>query len=168
MARCRADAGLRVTNVRVRRPGMVERTVYAGGEPVGAEAVAADMDPSKRFYGDVLGWTFVDSESEFGGYVLCLKNDKTVAALTPPMSEVAGPPVWNTYLKTSDANATAQRIDQAGGKLLMGPIELSNLGRKLVGVDLAGGAFGAWEPGNMIGAELYAEPGAITWAEVNT
>jgi uncharacterized protein len=147
---------------------MVERTVYAEGEPCWAEAVAADMDAAKRFYGDVLGWTFVDSESEFGGYVLCLKNDKTVAALTPPMSEVAGPPVWNTYLKTSDANATAQRIDQAGGKLLMGPIELSNLGRKLLGVDPAGAAFGAWEPGNMIGAELYAEPGAITWAEVNT
>src|SRR4029450_6573056 len=153
MARCRADAGLRVTNVRVRRPGMVERTVYAEGEPCWAEAVAADMDAAKRFYGDVLGWTFVDSESEFGGYVLCLKNDKTVAALTPPMSEVAGPPVWNTYLKTSDANATAQRIDQAGGKLLRGPVELSNLGRKLLGVDPAGAAVGAQGAGQQRGAE---------------
>ena len=147
---------------------MVERSVYAEGEPCWAEAVAPDIDAAKRFYGNVLGWTFIDTEPGFGSYVMCLKNDKTVAALTPPMSAVGGPPVWNTYLKTSDANTTAQRAEPAGGKLLMGTVELPNLGRKLLGLDPGGAAFGAWEPGNMTGAQLYAEPGAITWAEVNT
>jgi uncharacterized protein len=147
---------------------MVERSGYAEGEPCWADAVAPDMDAAKRFYGDLFGWTFVDTGPEFGNYVMCHKNHKTVAALTPPTSEDGGPPVWNTYLKTSDADATAQRIELAGGRLLMGPMEISNSGRMLLAFDPGGAAFGAWEPGDMTGAQLYGEPGAITWAEVNT
>jgi predicted enzyme related to lactoylglutathione lyase len=126
------------------------------------------MDAAKHFYGDVFGWTFVDTSPEFGNYVMCLKNDKTVAALAPPMSEDGGPPAWTTYLKTSDATTTAQRIEPAGGKLLTGPMEIPDSGRMLTALDAGGAAFGAWEPGTMTGAQLYGEPGAITWAEVNT
>jgi predicted enzyme related to lactoylglutathione lyase len=147
---------------------MVERSGYVEGEPCWADAIAPDMDAAKRFYSYLFGWTFVDTGPEFGNYVMCLKNHKTVAALTPPMSEAGGPPVWNTYLKASDASTTAQRIEQVGGKLLMGPMEIPDSGRILFGVDPDGAAFGAWEPGNMTGAQLYGEPGAITWAEVNT
>jgi predicted enzyme related to lactoylglutathione lyase len=147
---------------------MVERSGYVEGEPCWAAAVAPDMDAAKRFYGDVLGWTFVETGPEFGNYVMCLKNNKTVAALTLPMSEESGHPAWTTYLKTSDAATTAQRVEPAGGTLLTGPIEIPNSGRMLLAVDPGGAAFGAWEPGTMTGAQLYGEPGAIAWADVNT
>src|SRR5207248_852101 len=93
---------------------------------------------------------------------------KTVAALTPPMSEDSGPPAWNTYLKAADADAVAQRIEQGGGKLLMGPMEIPDNGRMIFAFDPGGAAIGVWEPGKMTGSQLYSEPGAITWAEVNT
>ncbi len=147
---------------------MVARSRYAEGEPCWADAIAPDVGAAKRFYGDLFGWTFVDTGPEFGNYVMYLKNDKTVAALTPPTSDVGAAPVWNTYLKTADANDTAQRVEQAGGTLLMGPTEIPDSGRMLVGSDPGGAVFGAWEPGQMTGAQLYGEPGAITWAEINT
>ncbi len=146
---------------------MVVRSRYFDGEPCWADAVAPDMDTAKRFYGEVLGWTFVVTRRELGDYVLCLENDQPVAALAPPMSD-AGPPVWTTYLKTSDALTTAERIEPAGGRLLTAATETPNGGRTLLASDPGGAAFGLWEPHGAIGAQLYGEPGAITWAEVNT
>jgi predicted enzyme related to lactoylglutathione lyase len=114
----------------------------------------------------VFGWTFVSREAS--AYVLCLRNGRPVAGLTSPTSGAGGPPVWTTYLKTSDAVTTAERIEPAGGRLLTGVTETPNGGRTLLASDPGGAAFGVWEPRDAIGAQLYGEPGAITWAEVNT
>jgi uncharacterized protein len=145
---------------------MVVRSRYFEGEPCWAEAVSPDMDTARRFYAEVFGWTFIQGES--GESILCLKNDQPVAALTPPMSEAGGPPVWNTYLKTSDAVSTAERIEPAGGRLLTAPTETLGGSRILRASDPGGATFGLWEPRGAISAQLYGEPGAITWAEVNT
>jgi uncharacterized protein len=147
---------------------MVVRSRYLEGEPCWADAVAPDMDGAKRFYGEVFGWTFAVTRRGSGDYVLCLKDDRPVAALTPPLFGAGGPPVWNTYLNTSDAVTTADRIERAGGSLLIAAEATSNGGRMLLASDPGGAAFGAWESRGAIGAELYGEPGAITWAEVNT
>jgi uncharacterized protein len=146
---------------------MVVRSGYVDGEPCWAEAVAPDLEAAKRFYGVVLGWTFADTEQALGDHTICLKNDEPVAALTP-RSAAGGPPAWNTYLKTSDARATADRVGSAGGRLVTGPVEFPGGSRILLAVDPGGAAFGAWQPGRMTGARLYGEPGAITWADVNT
>jgi uncharacterized protein len=92
---------------------MVERGRYAEGEPCWAEVTAADIGAAKRFYGAVFGWTFVDTGDRYGSYVLCLKNGEAVAALTSPITDDGAPPVWNTYLKTADADTTAQRVPQS-------------------------------------------------------
>jgi predicted enzyme related to lactoylglutathione lyase len=147
---------------------MVVRSGYVDGEPCWADAVAPDMEAAKRFYGVVLGWTFADPEFALGDYTICLKNDQPVAALTPPRSTDGRPPAWNTYLKTSDARTTAERIEAAGGSLLSAPVEFPGGSRILFALDPGGAAFGAWEPGSMTGSQLYGEPGAIVWAEVNT
>jgi predicted enzyme related to lactoylglutathione lyase len=126
------------------------------------------MGAAKRFYGEVFGWSFVVPERDSGDYVLCLENDQPVAALTAPMSPAGGAPVWSTYLKTTDAAVTAARIEREGGRLLTAAAETPNGGRVLLASDPGGAAFGLWEPRGAAGAQLYGEPGAITWAEVNT
>jgi predicted enzyme related to lactoylglutathione lyase len=123
---------------------------------------------AERFYGEVLGWTFAATQRGSGDYVLCLKNGQPVAALTPLMSDAGGPPVWTIYLKTSDADAATEHIEPAGGTLGTAAKEALNGSRMLLATDPGGAAFGLWEPRGAIGAHLYGEPGAITWAEVNT
>jgi predicted enzyme related to lactoylglutathione lyase len=144
---------------------MVVRSRYFEGEPCWAAAGAPDLDAAQRFYGEVFGWTFVGSQT--GDDVLCLKNDQPVAALTASMSDLGGPPVWNTYLKTSDA-AAAQGIEAAGGRLLTATKEGLNGSRMLLASDPGGAVFGLWEPRGAIGSRLYGEPGSMTWAEVST
>jgi uncharacterized protein len=147
---------------------MVVRSRYYDGEPCWADVIAPDVAAAKLFYGALFGWTFADTQRESGGYVLCLKEDQPVAALTPPTSDAGEPPVWNTYLSVSDVATTVERIEPAGGRLLTTAPETLEGSRMLLASDPGGAVFGLWEPRGTIGARVYGEPGAITWAEVNT
>jgi len=126
------------------------------------------MEAARRFYGAVFGWTFVVTRRELKDYVLCLKNDRPVAALTSVSPRSGEPTVWNTYLNTADADSAAERIQGAGGGLLTATTTTPDGSRMLLASDPGGAAFGVWQPRGMVGSSLYGEPGAITWAEVNT
>jgi predicted enzyme related to lactoylglutathione lyase len=148
---------------------MVERTGYADGEPCWADAITSDTEEAKRFYGEVFGWTFIDTAPDAGNYVMCLKDGQTVAGLTPPSPGTEeAPPMWNVYFSASDLDATTVRFAQAGGKIIMGPLDVPGSGRMLYGFDPNDAAFGIWQPGEHTGADLYGEPGAITWVELTT
>jgi predicted enzyme related to lactoylglutathione lyase len=147
---------------------MVVRGRYFEGEPCWADVTAPDMEAARRFYGVVFGWTFVVTRREREDYALCLKNDRPVAALTSVAPHSGEPPVWNTYLNTADADSAAERIQRAGGGLLTATTETPDGSRMLLASDPGGAAFGVREPRSTVGSSLYGEPGAITWAEVNT
>jgi predicted enzyme related to lactoylglutathione lyase len=148
---------------------MVERSGYTDGEPCWADVTAPDVDAAKSFYGALLGWTFGETGPDFGNYVMCFKDGKSVAGISPPMPGTENsPPVWSLYLWTSDADATAKRIEQSGGKLLMGPDEVPGFGRFGFALDPTGAAFGVWQPIQHRGSQLFGEPGALGWAEVLT
>src|SRR5688572_13533355 len=147
---------------------MTARTSYPEGAPCWADLTTPDLQAAMRFYGPLLGWTFDEPVADMGYYTLARKAGKQVAAMAPPMPGQESPPAWSVYMWTNNADETARRITDAGGKLLMGPMEIPGNGRMLFAFDSTGAAFGAWEPGNHRGAELHAEPGAMCWSEVNT
>ena len=148
---------------------MPERSSYPDGAPCWADLTAPDLESSRRFYGAVMGWDFQDTGADYGHYTMCLWQGQQVAALMPPPPGAESlPPVWNVYLATADADAAVKAIDQAGGKVVMGPHEVPGAGRMVFAFDPAGAAFGLWQPGGHAGAKLYGEPGAMCWNELNT
>ncbi|GAA2578996.1 VOC family protein [Dactylosporangium fulvum] len=148
---------------------MVVRSGYIDGEPCWADVVAPDLPAAQHFYAALFGWTYVDTGADFGNYVMCCKDDRIVAGMSPPMpgSEQL-PAAWSLYLMSHDLADTARRIDEHGGKLLVAPMEIPHNGRMLFATDPSGAAFGAWEPGRHTGSQLFDENGALCWAEVNT
>jgi predicted enzyme related to lactoylglutathione lyase len=72
-----------------------------------------------------------------------------------------------TYL-AGGANAVVDRVPEAGGKVLMPPLDVEGSGRMAIIADPGGAAVGVWESGNHIGAELVNEPVSMIWNEVNT
>lgn len=152
---------------------MVERNGFRSGEPCWADVLAPDVDAARRFYGAVFGWTYLDTGPVSGNYVMCRYDGRLVAGISPMPPDDAGdgdpvPAGWSVYLAADDVDAIAGAIDRCGGRTLMGPMEIPGSGRMVFGLDPGGAAFGAWEAGGHAGAELYAEPGALCWAEVNT
>ncbi|MCQ4201752.1 VOC family protein [Streptomyces sp. NPDC058783] len=138
------------------------------GAPCWADAMFTDVEGAKRFYGDVLGWTFGESSTEFGDYTQCYADGKAVAAVVPPPPGHEDRSQWCLYFASPDAAATAGRIREAGGELLLDPMRVGDFGTMCLARDPGGVVFGVWQGEKHEGFEATAVPGAYCWAEVFT
>jgi predicted enzyme related to lactoylglutathione lyase len=86
--------------------------------------------------------------------------------MSPEMGEM--PPVWGTYVATDDADATVQRVTDAGGTVMIPPMDVMDVGRMAVFADPTGAVLGLWQAKTHKGAELVNEPYGFAWNELNT
>ncbi|EGX56252.1 hydroxylase [Streptomyces zinciresistens K42] len=143
--------------------------VTAAGTPIWADAMFSDLEGAKTFYADVLGWTFAEPSSEFGNYTQAYAGGKAAAAVVPPMPGQEGHSQWCLYLASSDIAATAARIREHGGEVLMEPMQVGEFGSMCLARDPGGAVFGVWQPGTHEGFEAPVDqPGAYCWAELYT
>ncbi|WP_432042299.1 VOC family protein [Streptomyces cadmiisoli] len=139
------------------------------GMPCWADAMFTDVEGAKTFYADVLGWTFGEASSEFGNYTQAYADGKAVAAVVPPMPGGEEQSQWCLYFASPDAAATAAKVRDNGGEVLMGPMQVGDFGTMCLARDPGGVAFGVWQSGTHEGFEAPMEqPGAYCWAEVFT
>jgi predicted enzyme related to lactoylglutathione lyase len=96
-----------------------------------------------------------------------LLNGKMVAGLGPLMSPDQ-PPAWSTYIATDDADDTARRVREAGGQVIVEPMDVLDAGRMAVFVDPTGAFISVWQPGQHQGADLVNEPNTFCWNELDT
>jgi predicted enzyme related to lactoylglutathione lyase len=145
--------------------------VQPEGSPCWADAMFRDLEGAKSFYGALLGWTFAESSTEYGNYTEAYANGKAVAAVVPPMPGQDGEEglsQWCLYFAAEDAAATAARVRDHGGQVLMEPMRVGDFGTMCLARDPGGVVFGLWQAGTHEGFQAMAEPGAYVWAEVFT
>ncbi|MEV5439270.1 VOC family protein [Streptomyces sp. NPDC052682] len=142
------------------------------GAPCWADAMFTDVEGAKRFYGEILGWTFGEASAEYGNYTQAYRDGKAAAAVVPPMPGQEGQevrPEWCLYLAAEDAAATAERIREHGGEVVMEPMRVADFGTMCLARDPSGVTFGVWQAGTHEGfATEMGEPGGFCWAEVFT
>jgi len=126
-----------------------------------------DVQAAARFYSELFGWQSQDLGEEAGHYTMFSSNGKVVAATTPPMSP-GNPPAWSTYISTANVDETAQKVDAAGGKTLVAPMQVMDQGSMGVFQDPTGAVFAAWQPAAMKGAQLVNQPVSLSWNELAT
>ncbi|WP_128430069.1 VOC family protein [Streptomyces cyaneus] len=138
------------------------------GGPCWTELGTDDLAAAKRFYEGLFGWRAeTDPRQEAGGYTIAHLGDAAVAALTPLYQE--GQPVaWNVSFAVPDADAAAARVTEAGGSVLVGPMDVFDVGRFAVAVDPTGAAFQLWQARAFPGAGLLSAPGSLGWVELLT
>jgi predicted enzyme related to lactoylglutathione lyase len=147
---------------------LMTKPAFPEGAPCWVDAAFTDVEGAKAFYGDVLGWTFGESSSEYGNYTQAYADGKAVAAVVPPMPGEDGQSAWCLYFASSDAAATAEKVRAAGGTVLMEPMAVGSFGSMMLGQEPGGSVFGVWQPGDHQGFEKTGEPGSYVWAEVFT
>lgn len=142
---------------------------YAPGTPSWVELSSPDTDASASFYGAVMGWEATEPGpvEETGGYRMFQKDGKNVGGLMGHMQE-GQPTAWATYISVADADETASKVKDAGGSVLVEPMDVMDIGRMAFFADPTGAAFGVWQPKSFSGAELVNEPGSLCWNEVLT
>ncbi|MEN9510088.1 MAG: hypothetical protein RLZZ621_2651 [Gemmatimonadota bacterium] len=138
-------------------------------QPTWFDLSTSDFEAAKRFYGELFDWTFQDGGEALGHYTMAFRNGRPAAALAPKMpGQEALPTVWTVYFGVADAAATVQSIKDAGGSMMVDPMDIMGLGQMAVAVDPEGAVFGLWQAGTFAGAGIEGEPGGMCWAEVNT
>lgn len=146
---------------------MAERDGHSPGTPSWVD-IGAEVAATKAFYGGLFGWSGQDAgpPEQTGGYGFFTKGGKLVAGYGP--QQTPGPPFWSVYVATADVGETARRVEQAGGKVVTGPMDVMGAGRMAVFQDPQGAFFSGWQAGDHKGAQLVGEAGALCWVELNT
>ncbi len=109
------------------------------------ELLTNDVDRAGKFYVQTIGWTTqaVDM-GPMGTYTLFKrtgdKNDKGgMMPIGPNMKGV--PPHWLAYFAVADCDASAKKVSELRGKVLMPPTDIPNVGRFAVVQDPQGATF---------------------------
>jgi predicted enzyme related to lactoylglutathione lyase len=142
----------------------IRDTPWPNGTPCWVDYGAADLDATKTFYSSLLGWEYLGVEPEYGGYLTAVLKGEQAAGLGP-QQDPNDPPRWTTYFATDDAAATAVRITEAGGTVLVEPMEVGPRGTMVIALDPQGNPFGLWQSGMNTGVRIHNEPGALAWNE---
>lgn len=135
-----------------------------------ADLATSDQEGSRRFYCELMGWTFEDMPMGEGqSYTMLYKDGQTVAALYAQMPDQKGmPPTWSNYVAVESADATARKAASLGGRIVLPPDDVFDSGRMAFIEDPTGAVLGLWQPRAHIGAGRYGEDGALVWAELLT
>ncbi|MEW2113927.1 VOC family protein [Streptomyces sp. NPDC005474] len=143
-------------------------TDFAPGSPCMLDLGAPDVPGTASFYSAVLGWDYEpmgESEGMEGG--MFRKDGKLVAGLGK-LTEEGARSAWMLYFTVTDADATTQAVERAGGTVRVAPMDLEEWGRMAQYSDPLGGQFAVWQPGTSKGVELVDQPGSLSWTELYT
>ena len=114
------------------------------------ELLSADPEGSKAFYDSVVGWNIGEAAPEFQGYRMIGRSDGKYAGgvlpLTDEMRAHGARPTWLGYIHVTDVDESVKEIEQAGGKTLMAPFDIPNVGRIALVADLQGAPFYVMKP----------------------
>ncbi|MEU9206456.1 VOC family protein [Streptomyces sp. NPDC048415] len=138
------------------------------GGPCWTELATSDLEAAKRFYADLFGWRpETDPRQEAGGYTIAHLGDAAVAAISP-LYQDSQPVAWNVSFAVADADAAVRAVQDAGGTVVLGPMDVFDVGRFAVAFDPDGAAFQLWQARAFPGAGLFNAPGALGWVELLT
>ncbi|MBN1858420.1 VOC family protein [Candidatus Bipolaricaulota bacterium] len=95
------------------------------------ELMTHDIDAAKAFYRAVLRWELEDVDMPSGPYTTIKAGGEQVGGMLRMPGDVpAGtPPHWAAYVTVQDVDATAARIRQNGGTVLVAPTDIPSVGR---------------------------------------
>jgi uncharacterized protein len=146
----------------------VRDEAWPNGTPCWVDVLVTDSGAARAFYSGLFGWDIQDGPPEAGGYLMCMLNGRTAAAISPKQEDNPFPNAWSTYLASDDVDATVARATEAGGQFMMEPMDVMSAGRIAFAMDPAGAPYGIWQAGDHLGVGVYNEPGALVWNELMT
>jgi predicted enzyme related to lactoylglutathione lyase len=150
---------------------MSEQDRYIPGVPCWVDASHPDPEAATAFYGGLFGWEFEDVMPADAPvrYFMARLPGGDVAAISGQMPDApAQPAVWNTYVWVDDADATAAKVREAGGTVVVEPMDVFESGRMAVFTDPEGAAISVWQPKNHRGAAVVNEHGSVNFNILNS
>lgn len=94
------------------------------------ELMTSDVSGAKAFYGELFGWTLHDEQTPNMVYTMAKVGDTDVAGMMVIPPEAEGmPPTWGAYVTVDDVDQQIKRAESLGGKVVMPPRDIPDVGR---------------------------------------
>ncbi len=147
---------------------MPTRDAAPVGSPCWADLWTSDVEGSRRFYSELLGWQAQEPSPEFGGYFMFTRDGVPVAGAMGDMGDMRANNTWKIYLATDDVTKTIEAAEAEGAEIQGPPMPVADLGIQALFVDPTGAALGTWQAGTFPGFTVLNEHGAPSWFELHT
>ena len=149
---------------------MLERDGYQPGVPCWIDTSQPDPEAAIAFYGGLFGWDFTDATppGSPGSYAIARLRGGDVAAVGSQPEGGATSPAWNTYIWVDSADEAAVAVAQAGGRVVVEPVDVMDAGRMAVFTDPEGATFSVWQAKQHKGAQIVNEAGSLNFNNLNT
>ncbi|MFT6103147.1 MAG: putative enzyme related to lactoylglutathione lyase [Granulosicoccus sp.] len=93
------------------------------------ELMSTDVEGAKPFYSEMFNWEIVQADSEMP-YFMAKVNGQEISGLMQTPPEASGmPSMWGGYVTVDNADASAKQVELLGGKVIMAPRDIPNVGR---------------------------------------
>ncbi|MGS0685177.1 VOC family protein [Nakamurella sp. GG22] len=155
---------------------MAEPRSYPPGVTSWVDVEHRDVEGAMAFYGGLFGWTFEEATPpgvQFR-YVIARQGGLDATGIGGPADPSDGSavaasitPAWNTYVAVLDAEATAARIEAAGGRMLEKPTDAGEGGRSARCADPSGVPFRLWQARRRLGAQTVNAPGTWNFSDLH-
>ena len=143
---------------------MPSRDLAPIGSPCWTDLWTSDVEGSRRFYSDLLGWQAQEPSPEFG--VTSCSPATAFPSPVPWARWATRPPTTpgRSISPPMTSRRPSKRLRSAGAQILS--MEVADLGIQAVLVDPSGADLGAWQPGTFPGFTVLNENGAPSWFEL--
>lgn len=149
---------------------MSTREDYPAGVPCWIDSNQPEPAEAARFYSQLFGWETEDMmpPGSGGHYFMGRIGGRDAAALSSIPSGAPAEAAWNTYIRVDSADDAAERIRDAGGRVLSAPFDVFDSGRMGVFADPEGAVFSVWQSGTHRGSAAVNEHGALLFNNLHT
>ncbi len=146
-------------------------TKYPAGTFSWADVLSTDIEKTKTFMTELMGWTAQDMETGVEGmkYANFLLDGIVVAGGSAMPADMEGhPSAWNNYITVDSVDETIAKAVELGGQEAMPAMDVMDIGRTAGIMDPTGAAVMIWEPKSFAGAGVVNRVGAMGWNELYT
>ncbi len=142
---------------------------YIPGVPCWADTNQPDPQAAAEFYRGLFGWELEDQMPPESGahYFTARIRGQDVAAISSVPDGAPPTATWNTYVWVESADATADKVREAGGGVLSEPFDVFDSGRMAVCSDPEGAMFSLWQPDRHRGATVVNEHGSVNFNDLH-
>lgn len=107
------------------------------------ELATTDHEAAFEFYHALFGWEKTDTMDmgPMGTYQLYRTNGTGLGGMYNKPADMPAPPHWPLYFMVEDVDALAKKMEQLGGKVLTGPMDVPGGDRVVQCLDPQGAAF---------------------------
>jgi uncharacterized protein len=143
---------------------------YIPGVPCWVNLLPPDPEEAAAFYRGLFGWQLEDvaPADAPGHYFIARLPGGDVGAIGSQPEGGSQPPAWRTYVWVADADETAAKVRDAGGAVLMEPVDIGDSGRTAIFADPSGASFNVWQAAQHRGATVVNEPGSVNFNDLYT